>query len=80
MTGSHSIRDLAYKHYDPEWVVPRLTDLMALDDAAFHHRFKNTPIQRTKRRGLLRNAAIALGNWGSPEALPVLQQAWADRG
>jgi hypothetical protein len=29
-------------------------------------------VKRTKRRGLLRNVAVALGNWGSPEAVPVL--------
>jgi epoxyqueuosine reductase len=27
---------------------------------------------------LLRNVAVALGNWGSPEALPALEKALAD--
>jgi epoxyqueuosine reductase len=49
-----------------------------LDEAAFRARFKGTPILRAKRRGLLRNVAIALGNWGSPETLPVLEQALQD--
>jgi epoxyqueuosine reductase len=33
---------------------------------------------RTKRRGLLRNGAVALGNWGSAEAVPVLAAALND--
>lgn len=64
--------------YDPDWVAPKLVDLMAMDDAAFRGRFKGTPIKRTKRRGLLRNVAVALGNWGSPTALPILHQALND--
>jgi epoxyqueuosine reductase len=60
--------------YDPDFVIPRLIDLMSLDARSFRARFRGTPVNRTKRRGLLRNVAVALGNWGSPEALPVLQQ------
>ncbi len=39
-----------------------LAGLLGLDDDAFRKRFRDTAIWRTKRRGLLRNAAIALGN------------------
>jgi epoxyqueuosine reductase len=39
-----------------------LTALFDLDETAFRARFRNTPLWRAKRRGLLRNAAIALGN------------------
>lgn len=39
-----------------------LAGLLGLDDDAFRQRFRDTAIWRTKRRGLLRNAAIALGN------------------
>ena len=39
-----------------------LAGLLGLDDDAFRQRFRETAIWRTKRRGLLRNAAIALGN------------------
>jgi epoxyqueuosine reductase len=35
-------------------------------------------VKRTKRRGLLRNVAVALGNWGSPEAVPSLAVALND--
>ena len=33
---------------------------------------------RTKRRGLLRNAAIVLGNVGDESALPALERSLAD--
>jgi epoxyqueuosine reductase len=64
----------SFLRYDPAWVAPPLIDLMNLDEAGFNRRFKSTPIKRTKRRGLLRNVAVALGNWGHPAALPILEQ------
>lgn len=39
-----------------------LFGLFQLDDDAFRHRFRKTPLWRSKRRGLLRNAAIVLGS------------------
>ena len=57
---------------------PPLTDLLALDDEAFRSRFKGSPIRRAKRRGLLRNAAIALGNSGHAGAAPMLARALSD--
>ncbi len=51
------------------------TDLIAelgLDPQAFNRKFKGTPIKRAKRRGYLRNIAVALGNSGDPAAVPVL--------
>jgi epoxyqueuosine reductase len=53
-------------------LAPSLPDVMALDDLSFRRRYGKTAIKRTKRRGLLRNAAIALGNSGDPAAVPVL--------
>jgi epoxyqueuosine reductase len=52
--------------------------LLALDEAAFRARFKHTPLWRAKRRGLLRNAAIVLGNQRDPATLPVLIRALDD--
>jgi epoxyqueuosine reductase len=46
--------------------------LFALDDAAFRERFRHTPLWRAKRRGLLRNAAIVLGNRPHAAAIPAL--------
>jgi epoxyqueuosine reductase len=57
---------------------PDLVELLALDEAAFKSRFAGTPILRVKRRGLLRNVCVALGNRGDPSALPALQKAAAD--
>ncbi|GAC1545998.1 MAG: tRNA epoxyqueuosine(34) reductase QueG [Herpetosiphon sp.] len=59
-------------------MVPRLLDLLALDDSGFRTRFKGSPIKRAKRRGLLRNVAIALGNWGSYDAVGGLNNALHD--
>jgi len=50
-----------------------LDDLLTLSDEGFAHRFGDTPVERTRRRGLVRNAAIVAGNTGlgSREALAV---------
>jgi epoxyqueuosine reductase len=57
---------------------PELLELLELDEVAFHERFRRTPIDRTKRRGLLRNAAVALGNLGDRRAIPGLARALED--
>jgi epoxyqueuosine reductase len=54
------------------------TEVLSLTDEAFRQRYRGTALERTKRRGLVRNAAIVLGNSGDPAALPVLRQALAD--
>jgi epoxyqueuosine reductase len=58
---------------------PALLDLLKLDDAGFKRQFAGTPILRTKRRGLLRNVCVALGNVAGVDALPALEQAALDR-
>jgi epoxyqueuosine reductase len=55
-----------------------LIDLMGLNDEEFRRRFRHTALWRTRRSGLLRNAAIALGNRGDARALPALEQAQTD--
>ena len=50
-------------------LMPRLPELLALDDDDFGRRFRDSAIKRTKRRGLLRNAAVALGNTRNPDAV-----------
>jgi epoxyqueuosine reductase len=57
---------------------PELIEWMGMTQEEFSRRFKDSPVKRTKRRGLLRNVAIALGNWGSAEAVPVLAAALED--
>jgi epoxyqueuosine reductase len=65
-------------HYRPDLAAPDLIALLALDESAFQQRFAGTPIRRAKRRGLLRNVCVALGNCGDERALPALQRAAAD--
>jgi len=57
---------------------PDLIGLLGLDDEGFKRRFANTPLLRTKRRGLLRNVCVALGNVGDESALPALTRATND--
>lgn len=49
-----------------------LTELFDMDDDAFRARFRKTPLWRSKRRGILRNAAIVLGNQQSDMSVPAL--------
>ena len=53
-------------------LMPFMPELMSLDDADFSRRFTKSAIKRAKRRGLLRNVAVALGNTGNREAVPIL--------
>ncbi|MCC7355926.1 MAG: tRNA epoxyqueuosine(34) reductase QueG [Anaerolineae bacterium] len=57
---------------------PRLLDLIRLTPEMFRQRFRSSPILRAKRRGFLRNVCVALGNWGSSEAVPALADALRD--
>ena len=67
-----------FLRFDPTWCIPRLKELMALDEDGFRARFRGTPVKRAKRRGLLRNVAVALGNWGDSSAKRVLENALHD--
>jgi epoxyqueuosine reductase len=62
----------------PELVAIDLMELLTLTDEEFRRRFRDTALWRTKRRGLLRNAALILGNCGDPAALPALRKALDD--
>ena len=57
---------------------PALIPLLKLDDEGFRERFRHSPVKRTKRRGLLRNVCVALGNIGDPVAVPALGDALHD--
>jgi epoxyqueuosine reductase len=57
---------------------PDLIELLQLDDVGFKSRFAGSPILRTKRRGLLRNVCVALGNTGDATALSALEKATHD--
>jgi epoxyqueuosine reductase len=49
-----------------------LAELFFLDEDAFRRRFKDTPLWRPRRRGILRNAAIILGNRPDENAIAAL--------
>lgn len=63
--------------YQPREIAsqPRLVDLLLLSEEEFRQKFKGSPIKRAKRRGLLRNVAIALGASDDPEAERALELA-----
>ena len=54
------------------------TALLELDEAGFRARFRGTAFWRAHRSGLLRNAAIVLGNRGDRAAEPALRRALDD--
>ncbi|HEX8990292.1 MAG TPA: tRNA epoxyqueuosine(34) reductase QueG [Anaerolineales bacterium] len=62
----------------PDSVQPDLPRELQLSPEEFNRKFKNSPVRRAKRRGYLRNAAVALGNTGTPDDLPTLEQALRD--
>jgi epoxyqueuosine reductase len=53
-------------------------DLLGLSEEAFRERFKGSAVKRAKRRGLVRNAAVALGNLADPGDVPALARALHD--
>jgi len=65
-------------HARTDFEQPDLIELLALDEPAFKQRFAGTPMIRTKRRGMLRNVCVALGNVGNVSALPHLEKAAQD--
>lgn len=57
---------------------PNLIRELALTPEEFNRKFKDSPVQRAKRRGYLRNVAVALGNTGDRRAIPALEKARED--
>lgn len=56
----------------------KLTDLLLLTEDEFTAQFKSNPVKRAKRRGLLRNVAVALASSDDPEAERALEQVVAN--
>ena len=71
-------------HTDPsflprvELTAPRLTDLAHLDDAQFRQVLAGSPIKRTGRTAMVRNALIAVGNTANPALLQTVQDLLGD--
>ncbi len=59
-------------------LAPDLCALMYLTDEEFRARFRKSPIQRIKRRRLLRNVAVALGNSRDADSVPALTHGLRD--
>lgn len=84
------LEKFGHKHSEPEQssesqigLGPELSEqdvasLFHLDDEAFRKRFRKTPMWRVKRRGLLRNAAIVLGNCQHASGIPALEKGLDD--
>lgn len=51
---------------------PDLSYISSLSVEDFRKQFKGSPIKRTKRRGLLRNTVVAMGNSGEKDFLPLI--------
>lgn len=67
--------------YDPSFIPrpdlmhPDLIPELSLSPAEFNQKFKGSPVLRSKRRGYLRNVAVALGNSGDQAAEQALLMA-----
>jgi epoxyqueuosine reductase len=62
----------------PGLVNPALAWLAEMSAEEFCEVFRGSPIRRAKRFGLRRNAAVAMGNSGNKEFLPLLDQLAGD--
>jgi epoxyqueuosine reductase len=58
----------------PGLVNPALAWLAEMSAEKFREVFRGSPVRRAKRSGLRRNAAIAMGNSGNRNFLPVLER------
>ena len=62
----------------PGLVNPALAWLAEMSVEEFRDTFRGSPIRRTKRSGIRRNAAIAMGNSGNRDFLPLLDKMVSD--
>ncbi len=49
-------------NFQPRNIAPSLEEMADLSPQQFHQRFQDTPVERTRHRGFLRNVAVAMGN------------------
>ncbi len=62
----------------PELVNPALDWLTEISAEEFRTTFRGSPLNRTKRTGLRRNAVIAMGNSGDEKFIPLLERMKSD--
>jgi epoxyqueuosine reductase len=68
-------RELAFQTGEHGFTALELLPLLKMTEAEFKEKFRNSPIKRAKRAGLLRNVCVALGNIGDPMAVAALSNA-----
>ena len=68
----------AYTPPGKDAAAPPVLNLLALTDEAFQAQYRHSPIYRIKRERFVRNACIAAGNWGSPQAAKALTALLTD--
>jgi epoxyqueuosine reductase len=71
-------QEQSFRAREPGRAAPLLAEMVELSEAAFRQRYAGTPILRIGRSRLLRNAAVALGNWGDERATLALAKALSD--
>ena len=54
-------------------LAPPLAEMASLTESEFQAMFRNSPVNRTRYSGFLRNVAIAMGNSGNPNLLEPLE-------
>jgi epoxyqueuosine reductase len=59
-------------------VNPALAWLAEISEEEFRTKFRGSPVKRTKRSGIRRNALIAIGNSGDESLMPTLERASHD--
>ena len=70
--AAKSVYDAAFEPRTVENAFPSLEWLLTMSDDEFRATYRGTAVTRAKRRGLARNAAIAIGNIGDAEDFRVL--------
>jgi epoxyqueuosine reductase len=68
----------SHRGLDGPSLVVLAESLLKLTEGEFGSRYRGLPIRRAKRRGLLRNVCVALGNWAKSPAIPPLRKALED--
>jgi len=64
----------AFFPVDADRAAPKLADLLAMDDITFKTRFAGSPLIRTGRSRLVRNACVAAGNSSDTSLIPALER------
>lgn len=71
-------QERAFLVTDLNYAAPHLAELAEMDEGAFRQRYESTPIARIGRGRLLRNVAVALGNWRNKSAIEPLTRLAGD--